>query len=146
MPTLDKFAEAWRYVGTATTAGGDRWEKLFEGRVHRLAGEIALADASSEAAKAEGYFKRALEIARLWRDQGKVQQAHDWSIRFTAGSLRGFDTLYPKRSQGAAGRVGGVTICKTRTGRADLIVAWGSAISTTLSAGFSTGRPCAWFS
>ena len=54
-------------------------------------------------AKAEGYLDRALTVARtqqarslelraamsmarLWRDQGKPQQARDFSLRSTAGS------------------------------------------------------------
>ena len=67
-------------------------EKWFEAEVHRTAGEIALLQA--DAAKAETYFERSLRVAReqqakswelrasmslarLWRDQGKVQQARE---------------------------------------------------------------------
>jgi predicted ATPase len=59
-----------------------------------------------DAAKAEQYFERALAVARqqqakswelraamsmarLWRDQGKPQQARELLARFTAGSPRG---------------------------------------------------------
>ena len=59
-----------------------------------MAGEIALISPEPDAPKAEAYFARALAIARkqqakswelraamsmarLWRDKGKRQQAHD---------------------------------------------------------------------
>ena len=67
---------------------------MVRGEANRLAGEIALKSPEQDAAKAETYFERALAIARkqqakpwelraamsmarLWRDQGKRQQAHD---------------------------------------------------------------------
>ena len=62
--------------------------------VHRIAGEIALMSPEPDAAKAEAYLERALavarkqqakswelraaiSVARLWRDQGKPQQARE---------------------------------------------------------------------
>jgi hypothetical protein len=61
--------------------------------VHRLAGEIVLASPCPDAGKAKAYFQRALAVsraqqelraatstARLWRDQGKSQQARE--LRF----------------------------------------------------------------
>ena len=65
-----------------------------EAEVHRTAGEIALMSPKPEAAKAEDYFERALAVARqqqakswelraamsmarLWRDQGKPQEARE---------------------------------------------------------------------
>ena len=59
-----------------------------------------------DATKAEGYFQPALTVARqqqakswelraamslarLWRDQGKVQKRANYLRRFTAGSLKG---------------------------------------------------------
>jgi predicted ATPase len=73
-----------------------------ETEVHRIAGEIALISPLPDAAKAEAYFERALAIARkqhakswelraamskarLWRDQGKPQQARELLARSTAG-------------------------------------------------------------
>jgi len=73
-----------------------------ETEVHRIAGEIALISPLPDAAKAEAYFERALAIARnqhakswelraamskarLWRDQGKPQQARELPARSTAG-------------------------------------------------------------
>ena len=69
-------------------------EKWCEAEVHRIAGEIALKSLAPDAEKAEKYFDRALAVARqqqtkswelrtamsmarLWRDQGKPQQARE---------------------------------------------------------------------
>jgi tetratricopeptide (TPR) repeat protein len=69
-------------------------EKWCEAEVHRIAGEIALKSLAPDTEKAEKYFDRALAVARqqqtkswelraamsmarLWRDQGKVQQARE---------------------------------------------------------------------
>jgi predicted ATPase len=77
---------------SATEATGERW---FEADIHRTAGEIVLRLPERGAAKAEMYFERALAVARaqqtkslelraamsmarLWRDQGKRRQAHDF--------------------------------------------------------------------
>ena len=45
-----------------------------EAEVHRIAGEIALMSPDPDAAKAEGYFKCALSVAR-------AQQAKSWELR-----------------------------------------------------------------
>jgi predicted ATPase len=77
-------------------------EMWFEADVNRTAGEVALKSPEPHTAKAEKYFERALSIARqqqakswelrsamsmarLWRDQGKPQQARELLLRFTAG-------------------------------------------------------------
>jgi predicted ATPase len=77
-------------------------EMWFEADVNRTAGEVALKSPEPDTAKAEKYFERALSIARqqqakswelrsamsmarLWRDQGKPQQARELLLRFTAG-------------------------------------------------------------
>jgi class 3 adenylate cyclase/predicted ATPase len=69
-------------------------ERWFEAETMRIAGEIALKSPKWDAAEAEAYFKRALEIARvrqakswelraamsmarLWRDQDKRDEARD---------------------------------------------------------------------
>jgi predicted ATPase len=65
-----------------------------EDEVHPIAGEIALKSPKPDAAKAQAYFERALSVAReqqakswelratmsmarLWRDQGKRDEARD---------------------------------------------------------------------
>ena len=76
------------------TAVATTKEKWFEAEVHRIAGDIALLSPEPDAAKAEAYFEHALTVARkqqakswelraamslarLWRDQGKPQQARE---------------------------------------------------------------------
>ena len=83
-----------------------RW---FEAEVYRTAGEIALLSANRDAAKAEAYFERALSVARqqqakswelrtaislarLWRDQGNVQQARELLAPVYGWFTEGFDT------------------------------------------------------
>jgi predicted ATPase len=94
-------------------------QKWCEAEVYRIAGIIALN--SSEAAKAEENFKRAIvlgraqqakswelraamSLARLWRDQGKPQQARELLAPVYGWFTEGFD-----RREGVAGGVGGVT-------------------------------------
>jgi predicted ATPase len=84
-------------------------EKWGEAEVHRIAGAIALKSREADAAKAEAYFDRALAIARqqqtkswelraamsmarLWRDQGKVQQARELLAPIYGWFTEGFDT------------------------------------------------------
>jgi predicted ATPase len=91
---LGQFEEAWRCIGEAMTAVETTKEKWCEAEVHRVAGEIALKSPEPDAAKAQAYFERALAVARaqqakswelraatslarLWRDQGKRDGAHD---------------------------------------------------------------------
>jgi predicted ATPase len=69
-------------------------EKWCESEVNRVAGEVALKSPAPDTEKAEKYFEHALSVAReqqqkswelraamsmarLWRDQGKVQQARE---------------------------------------------------------------------
>ena len=69
-------------------------ERWCEAEANRVAGEIALKLPEPDAAKAEAYFERAvavarqqqakswelraaMSLARLWRDEGKVQQARE---------------------------------------------------------------------
>jgi predicted ATPase len=85
-------------------------ERWCEADIHRVAGEIALMAPEPDAAKGEAYFERALAVARqqqakswelraamsmarLWRDQGKRQQAHDLLAPVYGWFTEGFDTL-----------------------------------------------------
>jgi predicted ATPase len=101
--------DASRCIGEAMTtihATGERW---CEAEVHRTAGEIALLSSELDAAKAEGYFQRALAVARqqqakswelrasmslarLWRDQGKPQRARELLAPVYGWFTEGFDT------------------------------------------------------
>ena len=85
-------------------------EKLWEAYVHRMAGEIALISPQSDAAKAQVYFERALAVAhaqqakscelraamsmaRLWRSQGKRDEARELLAPVYGWFTEGFDTL-----------------------------------------------------
>ena len=91
---------------TAVEATKERW---CEAEVNRIAGEIALLSVEPDAAKAEAYFERALalarqqqakswelraamSIARLWRDQGKRDEAHELLAPVYGWFTEGFDT------------------------------------------------------
>ncbi len=84
-------------------------EKWHEAEVNRVAGEIALKSREPDETKAEGYFERALTVARqqqakswelraamslarLWRDQGKPQQARELLAPVYGWFTEGFDT------------------------------------------------------
>ena len=85
-------------------------ETWCEAEVNRAAGEIALKPPEPDAAKAEAYFERALGVARaqqakswelraamsmarLWRDQGKRDEARELLAPVYGWFTEGFDTL-----------------------------------------------------
>ena len=91
-------------------------ESWCEAELHRIAGEIALKSPEPDAAKAEEYFERALAVARkqqakswelraamsmarLWRDQGKPQQARELLAPVYGWFTEGFDTLDLKEAK-----------------------------------------------
>jgi predicted ATPase len=113
---LGQFEEAWRCIGEATTAAETAKEKWCEAEIHRTAGEITLISPAHDAAKAQVYFERALSVARaqqakswelraatsmarLWRDQGKRQEAHDLLAPIYGWFTEGFDTLDLKEAK-----------------------------------------------
>jgi predicted ATPase len=113
---LGHFDDAWRCMGEAMTAVETTGEKLWEAEVYRTAGDIALLSPEPDAAKAEGYFERALSIARaqqakswelravtslarLWRNQGKSEEARDLLLPVYAWFTEGFDTLDLKEAK-----------------------------------------------
>jgi predicted ATPase len=84
-------------------------EKWCEAEVHRVTGEIAQMSPEQDAAKAQTYFEHALAVsraqqarswelrtamsmARLWRDQGKRDEAHDLLAPIYGWFTEGFDT------------------------------------------------------
>jgi predicted ATPase len=106
---LGQFGDAWRFIGEAIEAIEKTKERWWEAEVNRLAGEIALKSPEPDAAKAEAYFERALAVARkqqakslelraamslarLWRDQGKMQQARELLAPVYGWFTEGFDT------------------------------------------------------
>jgi predicted ATPase len=91
---IGRLDDAWRSIDEAMTTVETTKERWFEAEINRVAGEIAQMQPNPNAAKAETQFERALAVARqqhakswelraamslarLWRDQGKVQQARE---------------------------------------------------------------------
>jgi predicted ATPase len=106
---LGQFEEAWRCIGQAMRAAETTKEKWCEAEIYRTAGEITLLSPPRDAAKAQAHFERALAIARaqqakswelraatslarLWRDQGKRQQARELLAPIYGWFSEGFDT------------------------------------------------------
>ena len=106
---LGQFEEAWRCIGEAMNLVETTKQTVWEEEIHRTAGEIALMSPESNAAKAEACFERALAIARaqqakswelraatslarLWRDQGKPQQARELLAPIYSWFTEGFET------------------------------------------------------
>ena len=106
---LGQFDDAWRSIGEAIDTTETTKETWFEAEVNRIAGEIALMGPQNDSPKAEAYFERALAVARqqqakswelraamsmarLRRDQGKVQQARELLAPVYGWFTEGFDT------------------------------------------------------
>jgi predicted ATPase len=78
---LGQFDDAWRCINEAMTAMETTKERWCEAEVNRTAGEIAMMSPERDVAKAEGYFQRALEVARK-------QQAKSWELRAAMSMAR----------------------------------------------------------
>jgi predicted ATPase len=106
---LGQLDDAWRCINDAVEKVERSNEKWCEAEVHRIAGEIALNPLAPDPEKAEAYFDRALTVARqqqakswelrasmslarLWRDQGKVQQARELLAPVYGWFTEEFDT------------------------------------------------------
>jgi len=91
-------------------------ETWCEAEVCRIAGEIAVLSPEPDAARAEAYFERALTVARaqqakswelraamsmarLWRNQGKRDQACELLAPVYGWFTEGFDTLDLKEAK-----------------------------------------------
>jgi predicted ATPase len=100
---LGQLEEARRAIGEAITTIEGTNENWFEAEINRTAGEIALKSPEPDAAKAAGYFERALRAAkgraRLWRDQGKRDKARDLLVPVYGWFTEGFDTLDLKEAK-----------------------------------------------
>ena len=107
---LGKFDDAWHTINEAMATIERNKERWHEAEVNRVAGEIALKSPEPDAAKAEAYFERAfavarqqqaksselraaMSMARLWRSQGKPQQARELLAPVYGWFTEGFDTL-----------------------------------------------------
>ena len=106
---LGQHEEAWRCIGKAIIAAETSGETWAEAELQRVAGEIVLLSPQPDEAKARSYFDRALTVARqqqakswelraamslarLWRDQGNVQQARELLAPVYGWFTEGFDT------------------------------------------------------
>jgi predicted ATPase len=119
---LGKFDDAWRCIGEAMKTIETTQERLWQAEIHRMAGEIALLAPEPDAAKAEAYFERALAVARgqqakswelraamrmarLWRDQGKWDEARDLLAPIYGWFTDGFDTLDLREAKALLGEL-----------------------------------------
>jgi predicted ATPase len=101
--------EARRSIDEALTLIEKTEDRWCEAEATRVAGEIALKPPEPDAPKAEAYFERALAVARqqqakswelraamslarLWREQGKPQQARELLAPIYGLFTEGFDT------------------------------------------------------
>ena len=90
---------------TRVDTTGERW---YESEIYRLKGALLLQQSSDHYAEAESCFHHALEIARhqqaksfelrtatslarLWKQQGKRQEAHDLLVPIYGWFTEGFD-------------------------------------------------------
>ena len=106
---IGQFDDAKRCIGEAMAAVETAKERWCEAEVNRIAGEIALLSPEPDAARAEQYFERALAVARaqqakswelraaismarLWRDQGRRDEARDLLAPLFGWFTEGFDT------------------------------------------------------
>src|SRR5271166_612146 len=113
---LGQFEQAWRCIGEAMAAAETTKEKWGEAEIHRTAGELTLLSPEPDAAKAQAHFERAIAIAReqqakswelrtatsmarLWRCQGKRQQARDLLAPIYGWFTEGFDTIDLKQAK-----------------------------------------------
>ena len=113
---IGQFDNARRCIGETMAAVETAKERWCEAEANRISGEIALLSPEPDVAKAEAYFERALAVAReqqakswelraamsmarLWRDQGKRDEARDLLAAVYGWFTEGFDTLDLKEAK-----------------------------------------------
>jgi predicted ATPase len=106
---LGRCDEASRCIDEVITTMETTKERWCEAQASRVAGEITRRLPIADGSKAQGYFEHALAVARqqnakswelraamslarLWRDQGKVQQARELLTPVYGWFTEGFDT------------------------------------------------------
>jgi predicted ATPase len=119
---LGQFDDAWRCISEALTGIDTTKERWFEADLNRVAGEVMRRLPESDASKMEAYFERAIAIARqqqakswelraalsmarLWRDQGKPQQARELLAPVYGWFTEGFDTLDLREAKALLGEL-----------------------------------------
>jgi predicted ATPase len=107
---------AWQCLNEAFATAKNTNERLYDAEIRRTAGEIALMSPERDAAKAEGHFERALAVARaqqakswelraamsmarLWRAQGKRDEARDLLAPVYGWFTEGFETSDLKQAK-----------------------------------------------
>jgi predicted ATPase len=112
----NQYNDAWRCIEEAVAFVETNKERWYEAELHRMAGDIALRSPRQDAAQAQAYFERALAVARaqqakswelraamsmarLWRDQGKREQAREVLAPVYGWFTEGFDTLDLKQAK-----------------------------------------------
>jgi class 3 adenylate cyclase/predicted ATPase len=110
------FEDAWHCISDAMSAAKTRKLKWCQAEIYRIAGEIALMSSERDTARAEANFERALAVARaqqakswelraatsmarLWREQGKRNQARELLAPVYGWFTEGFDTLDLKQAK-----------------------------------------------
>ena len=113
---LSQFEEAQRTIREAITVTERTKERWFEAEIHCMAGEVALKSPRLGATQAEAHFQNALSaardqkakswelraamsMARLWRDQGKREEARELLAPVYGWFTEGFDTLDLKEAK-----------------------------------------------
>jgi predicted ATPase len=113
----DRYDDALSCIGEAITTMQSTKERWFEAEANRIAGAIALKSPELDTTKAEAYFERALAVARaqqakswelraamsmarLWRDQGKREEARELLAPVYGWFTEGFDTRDLKEAKG----------------------------------------------
>ena len=113
---LGQFDDAWRSIGEAMTAVKTTKETWCEADILRIAGEIAQMAPEPDPVKSQTYFEQALAVAReqgakslelraamsmarLWRAQGKRDEARDLLAPVYGWFTEGFDTLDLKEAK-----------------------------------------------
>jgi predicted ATPase len=113
---LGQFDDASHCIEEAFTVVEASKERWIEAEVNRVAGDISLMSPQPNAAKAQAYFERALAVAReqqakswelraamsmarLWRNQGKRDEARELLAPVYGWFSEGFDTLDLKEAK-----------------------------------------------
>ena len=106
---VNQFDEGLRLLNETLIVVDERWLRLYEAELHRLKGQLLLAQSSDNTTEAEICFNNAIRIAqnqsakswelraaaslaRLWQSQGKRQEAYDLLAPVYNWFTEGFDT------------------------------------------------------
>ena len=113
---LGQLDDAWRCIREAMAASEASKETWCDADIHRVAGEIVLLSGEPDTLKVEAHFERALAVARqqqarsfelraatslarLWRGQGRSDEARDLLAPVYGWFTEGFDTLDLKEAK-----------------------------------------------